>query len=174
MLKEYERLVELSKLPHKQKYLNYYLVGFADAEGCFNVSLKKEPTTKFGWALDPVFHVTQHKDHSNILYLFQKTLKCGRVVTKSGQENLMQFMVDNRRQLTEKIIPFFDKHKLMVKDKDFELFKQIIQGLESKLHSNEETFKGLIKKAFEMNYNGKQRRYSLEEVYNGFKTKTIS
>ena len=76
----------------------------------------------------------------------------------------MLFLVDNRRQLVEKIIPFFEKYELLVKPRDFQKFKEVITGLENKMHHKKETFIELIKKCYEMNFEGKQRRYKLEEV----------
>jgi Cft2 family RNA processing exonuclease len=154
--------MESSKLPKKGKYLKYYLLGFADAEGCFNISLKKQKTARFGWVLDPVFHVNQHESNRLVLESFKKTLNCGRIIRKPGQEYILQFVVDNRRQLVEKVLPFFDK--LVVKEQDYKVFRDIVLALENKDHSDLHKFKGLVKKAFTMNLGGKQRRYSLEEV----------
>ena len=148
----------------KIKYLKYYLLGFTDAEGCFSISLKKENTARFGWALDPLFQITQHKCNREVLEMFQKELKCGRIIEKSGQPDCLVFLVDNRRQLTEKIIPFFEKYELLTKFNDFAKFKDVILGLENKMHHRKDTFIELIKKCYEMNLEGKQRRYKIEEI----------
>ena len=153
----------------KNKYLNWYLVGFTDAEGCFSISLKREKTTKFGWALDPVFQITQHKSNEKVLHFFKRQLHCGRITEKSGQPNILVYLVDNRRQLVEKVIPFFKRYKLILKNNDFQKFTEIITDLENKLHSNKKTFIELIKKCFEMNLNGKQRKYELEFVLKNLK-----
>jgi len=115
---------ELSKF-RKGKMLRYYLLGFIDAEGCFSVSLKKQETTRFGWVLDPIFQVTQHKDHGEILELIKSEMSCGRVIPKPGQEDCLIFVVDNRRQLIEKVLPFFEKYKPIAKKKDFSIFKPV-------------------------------------------------
>lgn len=148
----------------KGKYLRYYLLGFTDAEGCFSISLKREETARFGWALDPLFQITQHKTNGEILKLFQTELRCGRIIEKPGQPDLLLYLVDNRRQLVEKIIPFFESNKLLGKNKDFERFKHVITGMENKLHHKKDTFIELIKNCYEMNLEGKQRRYRMEEV----------
>lgn len=160
--------MELSKLP-KERYLKYYILGFVDGEGCFSVSLKKQETTRFGWVLDPVFHVTQHEQSRNVLELVQRAFGCGRIIEKYGQEETLQFLVDNRRQLIEKIVPYFERYTLLVKRKDFLLFKRIVEGLENKEHTKLESFQELVKLAFQMNMEGKQRRYSLEDVLNNIK-----
>lgn len=155
----------LSKL-RKGKNADYYLSGFADAEGCFNVSLKREDTAKFRFVLDPVFYVIQHAQGKAVLELFKQRFSCGRVVQKHRQPELLQFIVDNRRQLAEKVIPFFDKHPLVVKERDFLLFKQIVQALERKEHADINSFKKLVRLAFQMNLEGKQRKSDLNEVIN--------
>src|SRR3989338_3156706 len=121
----------------KAKYLKYYLLGFTDAEGCFSISLKKEDTARFGWALDPLFQITQHKCNREVLEMFQKELKCGRII---------------------------EKYPLLTKYNDFWKFKEVILGLENKMHHKKDTFIELIKKCYEMNLEGKQRRYKIDEI----------
>ena len=164
MLNEFEDLIDPKLLPRRRKELMYYLSGFADGESCFNISLKRQKTARFGWVLDPVFHVTQHRDNRIVLEIFKRILLCGRIIEKHGQKGTLQFMVDNRRQLIEKVIPFFERYPLIVKRTDFIIFKEIVVGLEAKKHSNIDEFKKLLKRAFEMNQSGKQRRYKLDEV----------
>ena len=89
---------ELSKLFKKKKYAAFYIQGFVDAEGCFSVSLKKQKTTRFGWVLDPVFQVSQHKENMLVLELLKRELSCGRITPKPGQKETMLYTVDNRRQ----------------------------------------------------------------------------
>jgi len=163
MLNEYSKIVELSKLPKKKKELMYYLAGFADGEGCFSVALKKQEGTRFGWVLDPVFHVTQHESNRATLELLVNVLGCGRIIQKPGQESTLQFYVDNRRQLLEKVLPFFREHRLIGKNADFEKFARIVEGLEHKEHADKGKFVELAKLAFTMNLAGKQRRHSLEQ-----------
>ena len=164
MLTEHKDLVELSKLPKNASELLYYLAGFADAEGCFSVALKRQEGARFGFVLDPVFHVTQHKQNRAVLELYARQLGCGRIIPKPGQPDTLQFYTDNRRQLSEKILPFFRKYRLIGKDKDFQKFARIVEGLERKEHADKEQFISLVKLAFGMNLEGKQRRYNLDEV----------
>src|SRR3989344_2733076 len=98
----------------------HYLLGFVDGEGCFCIAVKNQKTAKVRWVLDPVFHVTQHKSKQFILYELQKVLECGRVIKKYGQEDTMQLVVQSRKELIDKIIPFFKKNELLVKKDDFQ------------------------------------------------------
>ena len=151
------------RVMNRNRFISYFL-GFVDGEGCFNISLKKQDSAKMRWVLDPIFHVTQHKNHKKLLYNFQKMLGCGTVIKKYGQPDTMQFIVQSRKELVEKIIPFFKKHKLIVKKKNFELFAEVVEGLDQHQHSNVRDFKKLIRKVFVMNNKGKYRRYNLQEV----------
>lgn len=147
-----------------REQLIYYLTGFADGEGCFCVALKNQKSAKVKWVLDPVFHVTQNADHKEILYKFQKLLNCGIVIKKYGQEQTMQFVVQSRRELIDKVVPFFKKYKLITKNKDFEIFAEVVEALEQHKHADKEEFKKLLRKVFTMNGGGKQRRYKFEDV----------
>ena len=142
----------------------HYLIGFVDGEGCFCISIKKQESAKMRWVLDPIFHVTQHSKHKEILYEIQKVLECGSVVKKYGQESTMQLIVQSRRELVDKIIPFFKKHKLIVKAKDFEIFAEVVEALDKHYHNDIEKFKELLPKIFLMNGEGKYRKYTLNEI----------
>jgi hypothetical protein len=147
-----------------EEQLIYYLTGFADGEGCFCIALKNQKSAKVKWVLDPVFHVTQLAKSKEILYEFQRLLNCGTVIKKYGQESTMQFIVQSRKELIGKVIPFFKKYKLITKNKDFEIFAEVVQALDEHKHADKDEFIKLLKKVFTMNGEGKQRRYKLEDV----------
>ena len=135
---------KLRKFP-KKRYLFYYLLGIVDGEGCFSISIKRDKGTKFGYAIDPVFHVTQSSENREVLELLKEALSCGRIEKKSGQPGTLVFVVDNRRLLKEKIIPFFERYGLIAKKKEFEAFKEVVERLERKEHSTYEGFMNLLK-----------------------------
>ena len=146
------------------KYLKYYLLGIADAEGSFYVSIKKQESARFGYVLDPLFQVTQHRKNKCVLDLFQKVINCGRVIEKPSTLGLFVFLVDNRRHLREKVLPFFDKYKPIVKQKELSLFRKVVVGLENKEHLHYEGFLRLLEISYLLNYGGKQRRRQLENI----------
>ncbi len=142
----------------------HYLLGFTDGEGCFCIAIKKQKSAKVRWVLDPIFHITQHKRSKKLLYDFQKFLDCGTVVKKYGQEDTMMFVVQTRKELVEKLIPFFRKNKLIVKRKSFEIFAEVVESLAEHKHGNVRDFKKLLKKVFVMNGDGKYRKHKLEDI----------
>ena len=147
-----------------EEQLIYYLTGFTDGEGCFCIALKHQKSAKVRWVLDPIFHVTQLAKHKEILYEFQKLLNCGIVIKKYGQESTMQFVVQSRKELIDKVIPFFKKYKLITKNRDFEIFAEVVEALNQHKHADKEEFKKLLRKVFTMNGEGKFRKYTLDEI----------
>ncbi len=125
-----------------------YIAGFFDADGSFTVSIKKQPGCKFGYAVDPEIKISIHKKDAKVLYLIKEALQCGKIVKKL--DNQMTFVVKDRRTLREKIIPFFRKHPLIIKEKEFKIFEEIVLMLENKLHTSREGFIKILKKVKEL------------------------
>jgi hypothetical protein len=163
MLEEFKDIMDPRMLPSRRKYLYYYIVGLVDGEGCFSISIKKQDDAKFGWVVDPVFYVTQNKEKWQILEILRRTFKCGRIIPKPGQEStVLQYVVDARRNLAEKIVPFFKKYKPIIKWGDFEKFAEIVEDLERGKHRDAEGLKEIIKKSYEMSGD---RKYKIEEIF---------
>ncbi len=171
-LEEHTDVVEPGRLPAKRKYLKYYLLGIADGEGCFTISIKKQESAKFGWVLDPIFHVTQHRKNRAVLELFKRELHCGKVMEKYGQPETLQFYVQNRREIREKVLPFFRRYKPIVKAEEFEGFAEIVEALERGDHHDLVKFKALMGLAYSLNYGGKQRRRELHELVDDLESQT--
>ena len=161
---------ETTRLPKRGKYLKYYLAGFADGEGSFGVSIKRLRTARYGWVIDPVFQVYQHKGNKCVLEIFRDTLRCGYIRPKSPKSDVLVLIVDNRRWLMEKIIPFFDEYSIISqKREDYEKFREILVRMERKEHHTREGFLKIVKIALTMNKNGKQRKYKLNDILSGMK-----
>lgn len=169
MMQQYKPYyVQLSKLPGK--YLNYFVSGFVDGEGSFSVSLTKQKYSFKGlewrWILNPTFQVYQHGDNLDILELLKnEVFKTGRIHRKTSPFNVYTYTVENHKTLEEKIIPFFRKYRLATKDKDFQIFSEIIMRMARKEHLKIDGFKQIVNLAFTMNANGKQRKYSKEYIF---------
>ncbi len=151
MLNEFKDIIDPRKLPSRRKYLHYYIVGLVDGEGCFSISVKRQEDTRFGWVVDPVFHVTQSKERRQILEVLREVFKCGRITPKPGQgDSVLQYVVDARKHLAERIVPFFRRHKPIIKWREFEVFAEIVEALERGEHKNVDGLKRLIEKAYEI------------------------
>lgn len=162
MSKKTQSLLSLFK--GKEKYLFYYLAGFVDAEGSFSVAIINHPSQRFGWMINPCFQVYQHKDHREILELYQFVFKTGAIYRKSGTHNVLNYSIDSRRNLLEKVISFFDRYPLIVKRDVYQKFRFIVKAMEQKKHSTKKGFRKLVTLAYSMNQQGKGRKHALEYI----------
>ena len=92
---------------------------------------------------------------------------CGLVRPKGPNSKVLTFSVYNLRELAEFVIPFFEQHSLRVKDRDFVSFALIVRAMRRKEHLTADGFERLVRIAYGMNANGKQRSRSLEAVLAG-------
>ncbi len=149
----------------KRRDLFNYFAGFVEGEGCFSVSIKPFKQMKYGWMIDPMFSLYQHKKNRNILEIFQKEMHCGYIVEKGSKPDVLVLIVDNRRTLEEKIIPFFNKYKFLgTKRNDFLIFQKILEMMSLKKHLEKDGLIEIVKLAFQMNQQGKGRKYTAEQI----------
>lgn len=154
----------LSRFKGKLSNLNYYLAGFADGESTFSVAILKSDFQKFGWALDPCFQVYQHEKQREILDIFKSVFQAGSVYRKSGIHPVLNFCIQSRRSVIEKVIPFFDKYPLVTKQDSYKKFREIVMAMERGEHLTKEGFEKLVRIAYSMNQKGKGRRRTMEEI----------
>jgi len=147
----------------------WWVVGFVDGEGCFSVSMHRNAMAKStgGWQLHPAFHVYQHEEHGDVLEQLVITFGCGRIRAKGPNSKVSTFAVHSLVELSERVIPFFEQHPLIVKQNDFTLFAVIVRAMLRKEHLKREGFERLVKLAYAMNRGGKQRSRTLDEILMG-------
>lgn len=129
-----------------QKNRSWYICGFADGEGSFNLSWRKRDDFLIGWRVAPVFNISQ-KDYT-ILPLIQEHLACGTI--RFRKDGVWVYEVDNLPLLDKIIIPFFKKHPFLSEKKrrDFARFQEIMkiisQGNKSKTYGDLEKLLELV------------------------------
>lgn len=143
-----------------------WIVGFVDGEGCFTISLHKNPTTSLGLQIMPEFVLSQGQKSLSVLKMVKDYFNCGRISVNyrhdNHREDLYRFCVKSQKELRDKIIPFFKEHKLKTSKKnDFEIFSEVLELMREKQHLNN---KGIIKiiKLIEAMNTKKKRQYVLE------------
>ena len=144
-------------------HIGYYLAGFADGEGSFNVSFRKRKDYRMPWKVSLCFNVSQ-KDKV-ILALFKRHFRCGSL--RSRSDGVWYFEVNNLNAITGNVIPFFRQYGFLSskKKRDFSKFRQIAQLIRDKKHLDEEGIRRILKIRREMNDGGVQRRrYSDKEI----------
>ena len=146
-----------------------WVAGFVDGEGCFSVSVHRNNFMHrhVGWQIQTAFHVYQHSDHRDVLESLRSHFGCGYVRPKGPQSSVLTYSVSTLWELDEIVVPFFNAHRLWVKDRDFRLFADIVRGMRRKEHLTGEGFERIVRMAYRMNANGKQRSRTLEEVLKG-------
>ena len=92
---------------------------------------------------------------------------CGRVRSKGPKSSVWTYAVDSLRGLESAIVPFFERHPLMVTQSDFEAFAVIVRSMRKKEHLSRNGFERLVRLAYGMNANGRQRSRSIEQVLAG-------
>jgi hypothetical protein len=146
-----------------------WIAGFVDGEGCFSVSVhhNKFMHRHKGWQIQAAFHVYQHSDHRDLLESFRSYFGCGYVRPKGPNSDVLTYSVSALRELEGVVVPFFEAHRLLVKDRDFRLFSSIVRAMKRKEHLNDKGFERIVRMAYQMNANGKQRSRTLGEVLEG-------
>jgi hypothetical protein len=118
----------------------YWLAGFTSGEGCFHVNIFKSLNYKLGETAHLGFSITQHTRDEQLMESLVSYLGCGKVFKRSNQA-CVDYKVTKISDLTEKVIPFFDKYNIVgEKSQDFEDFKQVAELIQNKVHL---TFEGL-------------------------------
>ena len=109
-----------------------WLAGFASAEGCYRVNLLKSPSNKLGERVILNFILTQHYRDKKLMRNLVEYFNCGNLYKNRQTFN---FIVAKFLDITDKIIPFFQKYTLEgVKSKDFEDFCKIAELVKNKAH----------------------------------------
>ena len=153
--------------------IGYYLAGFADGEGSFNLSFRKRNDYSMPWKISLCFNVSQ-KDKV-ILTLFKRHLKCGTL--RAREDGVWYYEVNNFTAVRENVIPFFDRFGFLSakKKRDFVKFKQIADLMSDGKHLDENGIRKILEIRKTMNDGGVGRRkYSDAEILSLMKSEESS
>ena len=141
--------------------IGYYLAGFTDGEGSFNVSFRKRSDYKSGWKISACFNVS-NKDKV-ILTVFKRYLKCGTL--RSRPDGVWYYEVNNMNVIINHVVPFFKQFSFLSakKKNDFSKFIQILDILSSQDSRSKKNVKRIMLLRNSMNGGGK-RKFSDEEI----------
>lgn len=119
----------------------YWLAGFTEGEGCFNVVVQKSPTTKTGFSCASYslrFQLTQHVRDTVLMQNLIKFWGCGELYKRPNEE-AVDFKITKFSDLTDKIIPFFQIIPLHgLKSKNFADFCEVAGIIKEKGHLTKE------------------------------------
>ena len=120
-----------------------------------------------GWHIQPTFQVSQHEDHVDALHDLVSFFGCGKVRRKSAGNPVMVYTVHSTKRLLERVLPVFDEHPLRVKRHDCEKFVHITRTIRAGDHHRPEVFREIVKLAYSMNSNGRQRKRPIGQILSG-------
>ncbi len=134
-----------------------WIVGFVDGEGCFHIGINKNEKTKYGIQIQPEFSVVQHQRDIQILHALKKYFQCGQVRPNHGERYM--FRVRGHENLRDRILPFFELHKLKTKKRiDFEKFRDVVRMMEKGDHFTEDGIAKIRTIQETMNQKGKKSK----------------
>jgi hypothetical protein len=156
----------VSGADNQQERLDGYISGYVDGEGCFAVSINRNPTCRSGYQLVPEFHVSQNGDRAQVLGLIRERFGgCGYIKSNGRKDRALVYVVRRRQDLLERVIPFFERSPLLSsKQGDFEKFATIVRSMAFGQHRTIEGFSRLLDEALSMNGEGRFRSVRWKEV----------
>lgn len=133
-----------------------YVVGLVDGEGSFTAHVRnpdnlKSEDVKRRVRVEPRFYIKLIERDKKILHELKDFFGCGNVYfqkdRRPNHQNCYRYEVANRRDLKEKIIPFFKKNQLRLvsRRKDFEIFCKIMEMINNGRHLNNSGLKEIYK-----------------------------
>jgi hypothetical protein len=147
---------------------SWFLAGFIEGEGSLCVSIKRHPTCRHGYYVDPGFFLYQHENGRALLELAQAIFDSGRISRKSGSDNVLVYEVSSTAVLRERVIPFFERYVMpfSCKRETFMRFKEIVEMMQRKEHLRDEGLAEIVRKVYSMNpaSKGRARLRPLDEV----------
>ena len=144
-----------------QAKTGWYLAGFTDGEGSFNVSFRARDDYSFPWKISLCFNVSQRDPV--ILSLYKRHLECGTM--RQRRDGVWYYEVNNLRAIRENVIPFFRRFGFLSakKKRDFAKFRRVAEIIERGDHLTREGVEKIVGIRSDMNDGGK-RKYSDEEI----------
>jgi hypothetical protein len=147
--------------------IGWYLAGFADGEGSFNVSFRKRDDYGFPWKVSLCFNISQRD--SVILALYKRHLECGTM--RQRRDGVWYFEVNNLEAIRDNVIPFFRRFGFLSakKKRDFAKFVELAEVMERGEHLTRGGVEKIIDIRSDMNDGGK-RKYDDEHIIERMRT----
>lgn len=146
--------------------IGYYLAGFADGEGSFNVTFRKRRDYQsVPWKISLCFNVSQRDEV--ILRLFKEQFGCGTM--RSRSDGVWYFEVNRLAEINGVVIPFFERFGFLSekKKRDFGKFKKLAVLMTDGSHRTVDGLHEILEIRRDMNDGGaKRRKYSDAAILN--------
>ena len=149
----------LKKIPPD---IGYFLTGFVEGEGSFNVSIRPREDCLNRWQPTLSFNVSQRE--ITVLVLLKRYLGCGKL--RKRKDGVNYYEVSNPNAMIDRVIPFFKKfsfmsHKML---RNFSIFCEITGMMAKGEHLNQEGLERIIQLREKLNEGrGRKRKYQLQD-----------
>jgi hypothetical protein len=153
-----------------------WVIGFVDGEGCFSIGFVRQSSRagrvgyRTGYQVTPRFTVTQGVQSVLCLEELKEFFGVGRIYINqrhdNHRENLGQYIVADRTQLAESIIPFFRRYPLRTaKRSDFDKFARCVELMDEGRHLTPAGLADIVEIAETMNR--RKPRHELIRILRG-------
>ncbi|MBI3573727.1 LAGLIDADG family homing endonuclease [Candidatus Kaiserbacteria bacterium] len=153
----------MKKIDDIPPYIGWYIAGFVDGEGSFNVSFRKRHDHTIGWQTVLTLNVAQRD--KTVLALMKQHLGCGRL--QARRDGVWYYVVANPASIEERIIPFFERFGfLSAKSKrNFMLFREIAHLVFKKKHLTRSGLEEIAQIRELLNEGrGRTRKYTIDHI----------
>jgi hypothetical protein len=146
-------------------HIGYYLAGFTDGEGSFNVSFRPRSDYRNPWKISLCFNISQRDEV--ILSKFKRHLGCGTM--RQRHDGVWYYEVNNLAAIRETVIPFFDHFGFLSakKQRDFAKFKRLALLLADGQSMDRDRVAEILRIRSDMN-DGGNRRYTDDAILAAF------
>lgn len=105
----------------------WFVTGFCDAEGCFNVAISRSSSCKIGWRVQARFIIELHIKDFNILQQLKYFFNNIGQISVDTRNNTATYSVVGIQDILTNIITHFDKYPLQsAKVLDFTAWKSVV------------------------------------------------
>lgn len=128
-----------------------WLAGFTSGEGCFFVNTAKSKAHSLGYQVRLRFLLSQHSRDEQLIRSLVEYFDCGNIYFRENKE-VVDYCVEKYSDLTEKIIPFFNKYPILgVKNQDFKDFCWVVSLIKEKKHKTQSGLDEILEIKAKMN-----------------------
>jgi hypothetical protein len=149
----------------------YWLAGFWESEGSITVSVKKHPTSTFGFNFQPEISISQHASGIHLLwwtkrYVFNNT---GSMTLKNGSDATWVYKFTDKKQISETFEPWYETHVYPFLGtegiKHWEKFKECRNLISNRKNWNLDDAQACAEQIYTLtSYKGRDRKLSLEQL----------
>lgn len=131
----------------------YNITGYFDGEGCFSVTIYKNPKMKTGISFTFSVEMKQHSNSAHILKGVQQYFNNkGHISFSNKHKSVMRFKISKLNDILNLVIPHFDKYPLITsKNLNYIDFKKVMFIIKSGEHLTEDGVKKIMDITNQMN-----------------------